>query len=59
MRGSIAALFYAIRQRFALICLGPEESIDLIQRPLDVVGLVIEVRRESKDISSGGNNHLP
>ncbi len=58
-RGSIAKLFYAIGQRFALIGLGPEESIYLIQRPLDVLRLVIQMRRESEDVSSGGNDHLP
>ena len=50
---------YTIGQRFALIRLRPDEAIDLIQRPLDVVGLVIQMRRESQDVSSGGNNHLP
>ena len=58
-RGSIAGLSYTIDQRFGLVSLGPKESIDLIQRSLDVVGLVVEVRRESEDISSGRNDHLP
>ena len=58
-RGSIAGLSYAIGQRFGLVGLGPKESIDLIQRSLNVAGLVVEVRRESEDISSGRNNHLP
>ena len=59
MRGSIAGLSHAIGQRFGLVGLGPKESIDLIQRSLDIVGLVVEVRRESEDISSRRNNHLP
>ncbi len=59
MRGSIAGLSYTIGQRFRLVGLGPKESIDLIQRSLDIVGLVVEVRRESEDISSRRNNHLP
>ncbi len=58
-RGSIAGLSYTIGQRFGLVGLGAKESIDLIQRSLDIAGLVVEVRRESEDISSGGNNHLP